>query len=171
MDDLEICRMSATAMRKAIGAKKLSPVEIMMLFWRGLNGLIQKSMPTVPLLKTPGTKLKSRKKGDGWWTTRSLHGIPVSIKDLIFTKGIKTTAGWRCMKTLCLKGCNRGGEVEKCRSHYHRKTNTPEFGWIATTINQLFGATRNPGIWTNIRRFERRCGIGCCRLPGTFSYR
>jgi aspartyl-tRNA(Asn)/glutamyl-tRNA(Gln) amidotransferase subunit A len=74
-----------------------------------------------------------------------LHGVPVSIKDLILTRGIRTTRGSR------LYADNVPTEdaplVERLRAAgaiILGKTNTPEFGWKGVTDNLLFGPTRNP---------------------------
>lgn len=74
-----------------------------------------------------------------------LHGVPVSIKDLIFTKGIRTTGGSKIYQNqvpqqdaIVVERLKAAGAIVV------GKTNTPEFGWVAVTDNQLFGPTRNP---------------------------
>ncbi len=74
-----------------------------------------------------------------------LHGVPFSVKDLIFTRRVLTTAGSRlfadhvpeedAVAVERLKGA--GGILLG-------KTNTPEFGHKGMTDSPLFGATRNP---------------------------
>ncbi|MFU8796197.1 MAG: amidase, partial [Dehalococcoidia bacterium] len=74
-----------------------------------------------------------------------LHGAPVSIKDLTFTKGIRTTGGSRIYEdfvpqedAIVVERLKRAGAI------IVGKTNTSEFGWAAVTDNTLFGPTRNP---------------------------
>ena len=74
-----------------------------------------------------------------------LHGVPFSTKDLVITKGIRTTFGTR------LFADNVPAEdapmVERMRAAgaiQLGKTNTPMMGWIGATHNLLFGITRNP---------------------------
>jgi amidase len=74
-----------------------------------------------------------------------LHGIPVAIKDLALTAGIRTTFGSRLyadhvpdMDSLDVARVRQAGAI------IIGKTNTPEFGAGPNTLNALFGATRNP---------------------------
>ena len=75
----------------------------------------------------------------------SLHGVPVAVKDLTATAGIRTTFGSRVYQN------NLPDEddiiVERLRAAgaiVIGKTNTPEFGFMGVTNNRLFGVTRNP---------------------------
>jgi amidase len=74
-----------------------------------------------------------------------LHGVPVSIKDLTATKGIRTTWGSLLYRDhvpgeddLVVERLKAAGAVVV------GKTNTPEFGAGGNTYNAVFGATRNP---------------------------
>ena len=74
-----------------------------------------------------------------------LHGVPVSIKDLTPTKGIRTTWGSKIFEhhvpeedALYVERLKRAGAIVV------GKTNTPEFGAGGNTFNAVFGATRNP---------------------------
>src|SRR3989304_3476880 len=75
----------------------------------------------------------------------SSDGVPVSIKDLIFTKGIRTTYGSRILSEFVPD--EDAVVVERLRAAgaiILGKTNTPEFGYKGVTDNLLFGVTRNP---------------------------
>jgi amidase len=74
-----------------------------------------------------------------------LHGIPVSIKDLTPTMGIKTTFGSRMYHdhipeedALLVRRLKAAGAV------IMGKTNTPEFGAGMNATNKIFGTTLNP---------------------------
>ena len=74
-----------------------------------------------------------------------LHGLPVAHKDLVETKGIRTTMGspiyadWvPDVDALLLERFRAAGAITI------GKTNTPEFGAGSQTFNEVFGATRNP---------------------------
>jgi Asp-tRNA(Asn)/Glu-tRNA(Gln) amidotransferase A subunit family amidase len=74
-----------------------------------------------------------------------LHGVPVSVKDLIFTRRLLTTAGSRLLADHVPE--EDAVAVERLRGAgaiIVGKTNTPEFGFKGVTDNPLFGATRNP---------------------------
>lgn len=74
-----------------------------------------------------------------------LHGLPVAHKDLIWTKGIRTTFGSRIFEhfipkenALIVERLHAAGAITV------GKTNTPEFGAGSQTFNDVFGATLNP---------------------------
>jgi amidase len=74
-----------------------------------------------------------------------LHGLPVAIKDLMDTEGIRTTYGSRVHAdhvpdhdALIVQRLRAAGAIVL------GKTNTPEFGAGSHTFNEVFGATHNP---------------------------
>ncbi len=79
-----------------------------------------------------------------------LAGLPLAIKDLTDVAGVRTTRGSTIhadrvpdTSNLCVQRLeDRGGIVVA-------KSNTPEFGNGANTVNEVFGATRNP--WDTTR--------------------
>lgn len=75
----------------------------------------------------------------------ALHGLPVAIKDLEDTAGMRTTYGSRLFAdhvpatdALMVRRLRAAGAI------IVGKTNTPEFGAGSHTFNEVFGATRNP---------------------------
>ncbi|HEX6024719.1 MAG TPA: amidase family protein [Solirubrobacter sp.] len=74
-----------------------------------------------------------------------LHGLPIAVKDLEETAGMRTTFG----SPLYAKHVPKKDSllVERLRAAgglIIGKTNTPEFGAGSQTFNPVFGATRNP---------------------------
>ena len=74
-----------------------------------------------------------------------LHGIPVAHKDMVLTKGIRTTFGSPIFKdlvpdedALIVERLSNAGAITV------GKTNTPEFGAGSQTYNEVFGETLNP---------------------------
>lgn len=74
-----------------------------------------------------------------------LHGIPHAVKDLVATRGIRTTLGspifegWVPQQdALFVERLRRAGAI------VIGKTNVPEFGAGSQTFNAVFGPTRNP---------------------------
>jgi amidase len=85
---------------------------------------------------------QARSKGQ---TLGPLHGLPMAIKDLSATRGIRTTMGSRIFAdnvpeedSLMVQRLKQAGAL------VIGKTNTPEFGTGSQTYNEIFGATRNP---------------------------
>lgn len=74
-----------------------------------------------------------------------LHGVPFSVKDLVFTAGVRTTLGSRIYENLIPKeDALAVARLRAAGAILLGKTNTPEFGYKATTENLLFGSTHNP---------------------------
>lgn len=74
-----------------------------------------------------------------------LHGVPLSIKDVIFTRGVRTTGGSRLFADMVPEeDAIAVGRLRAAGGVMLGKTNTSEFGFLALTENLLFGATRNP---------------------------
>lgn len=74
-----------------------------------------------------------------------LFGLPIAVKDLALTKGIRTTMGSLLFKdfvpdvdTLFVERMKAAGAI------IIGKTNTPEFGAGSNSFNPVFGMTRNP---------------------------
>ena len=74
-----------------------------------------------------------------------LHGIPVGIKDLEATAGIRTTFG-SLLYFENIPDKDQGSVAKVCAAGgiILGKTNTPEFGAGGNTRNLVFGATKNP---------------------------
>lgn len=75
----------------------------------------------------------------------ALHGVPVAHKDLVETKGVRTTYGSPLFSEFVPE--ENAAVVERMAGAGAvslGKTNTPEFGAGSQTFNRVFGATRNP---------------------------
>lgn len=74
-----------------------------------------------------------------------LHGLPVGIKDLQPTAGIRTTYGSRIHADFVPTADSMPVQRYKsARAIVVGKTNTPEFGAGSQTFNEVFGTTLNP---------------------------
>jgi Asp-tRNA(Asn)/Glu-tRNA(Gln) amidotransferase A subunit family amidase len=74
-----------------------------------------------------------------------LHGLPVLIKDLTETRGLRTTFGSRAFADHVPDADNPiVARLRDAGAIVLGKTNTPEFGAGANTTNDVFGPTRNP---------------------------
>jgi aspartyl-tRNA(Asn)/glutamyl-tRNA(Gln) amidotransferase subunit A len=139
--------MPAVEMAAAIREKKLSPVEVVDAILTRIDKLNPKLNAYCTLLTEDARKQAKEaeilvmKGGE----IGALHGVPVSIKDLIFTKDVRTTFGSRIYKDFVPD--EDDVVVERLRGAgaiIMGKTNTPEFGFMGVTDNLLFGPTRNP---------------------------
>jgi Asp-tRNA(Asn)/Glu-tRNA(Gln) amidotransferase A subunit family amidase len=74
-----------------------------------------------------------------------LHGLPVLIKDLTETKGLRSTFGsWVFADHIPAKDDPIVTRLRDAGAIVLGKTNTPEFGAGGNTNNEVFGPTRNP---------------------------
>ncbi|NVO16363.1 MAG: amidase [Rhodoplanes sp.] len=74
-----------------------------------------------------------------------LHGVPVGIKDVTPTAGIRTTFGSKLYETnIPAADAEVVRRLKAAGAIVVAKTNTPEFAAGANTFNELFGVTRNP---------------------------
>ncbi len=146
MPDSEICFLSAVEMARLIRTKKLSAREALAAHLKQIervNPKVNAIVTLVPELAQAAAKadeMQARKEKLG-----PLHGLPVAHKDLVETKGIRTTFGSPLYKD------NVPAADDLIVERFHRagaitigKTNTPEFGSGSQTFNTVFGATHNP---------------------------
>ncbi|HEY7205434.1 MAG TPA: amidase family protein [Methylomirabilota bacterium] len=74
-----------------------------------------------------------------------LHGVPFSVKDLLLTKGARTTMGSRIFADqVPAEDAVPVRRLREAGAILIGKTTTPEFGHKPFTDSPLFGATRNP---------------------------
>jgi len=78
-------------------------------------------------------------------TLGPLHGLPLGVKDLNLTEGLRTTFGSLIFKDYVPDADERiVAALRRAGAIVVGKTNTPEFGAGANTVNKVYGATRNP---------------------------
>lgn len=139
----EIIRRSATEIRNLIAKKDLSPVEVIEASLQQIEKYNKKINAVVTLNERAlddAKKLQSQKGEPGL-----LFGLPVGIKDVTPTAGLRTTFGSLLFNhhtpdkdALIVQRLKVAGAI------IIGKTNTPEFAAGGHTWNDVFGVTRNP---------------------------
>jgi amidase len=144
----EICFMRAVDMVAAIRAKKLSAREVMQAHLKQIHAVNSKVNAMVTLV--PEEQLMAQAAAadealaNGKWLG-PLHGLPVAVKDLHETKGIRTTYGSPLHKDdVPSFDCRVVQREKEAGAIVMGKSNVPEFGLGSQTFNPVFGATRNP---------------------------
>src|SRR6266850_5279654 len=147
MNDTDLCWMSAADLAAAIAKKKLSPVEVVDATLARIEKL--KELNAYVTLDAEGArkaaKAAERAVGRRGVKLGALHGVPFSVKDLIITKGIRTTFGTPLYRdNVPAEDAPSVARLKEAGAILLGKTNTPTFGWVGVTDNLLFGPTRNP---------------------------
>ncbi|HWF47175.1 MAG TPA: amidase [Bryobacteraceae bacterium] len=144
----EICFMRAVDIMEAIRTKKLSAREVMQAHLKQISRVNSKVNAIVTL--APEEQLMEQAAAadealaHGKWLG-SLHGLPVAVKDLHETSGMRTTFGSPLHRDYVPDFDCRVVQREKnAGAIVIGKTNVPEFGLGSQTFNPVFGATHNP---------------------------
>src|SRR5882672_11217349 len=146
--DSEICFMPARQMADLVRQKKLSSREVMQAHLKQISRVNSKVNAIVTLV--PEDQLIAQalaadeSLAKGKWLG-PLHGLPVGVKDLHETQGIRTTYGSPLHRDFVPDFDCRVVQREKnAGAIVIGKTNVPEFGLGSQTFNPVFGPTRNP---------------------------
>jgi amidase len=143
----EICSLTATELARQIHAKELSAREVMAAHLAQIDRVNPKVNAIVTLL--PEAAMRQAREADEAIARRDevgpLHGLPIAHKDLVATRGIRTTYGSPIYRDfvpdqdeLIVERLRAAGAITI------GKTNTPEFGAGSQTYNEVFGETLNP---------------------------
>ncbi len=152
MTDRDLAFTPAHELAKLIVQRKLSPVDLTSLYLERIEEMNPKlnAYLTVTVDEAlAGAKAAEKAVIEGE-ELGPLHGVPIAIKDLEMTRGVRTTLGSLIFKdyvpdsdSVVVERVRRSGAI------ILGKTNTPEFGVCSTTENRLGDPCRNP--WDTTR--------------------
>jgi aspartyl-tRNA(Asn)/glutamyl-tRNA(Gln) amidotransferase subunit A len=139
--------MSAVEIAEAVRTKRLSPVELI----EAVLAQVERVNPKVNAIVTlTADQAREQARGAEAAVVRGdalgpLHGVPVTIKDLEVTRGIRTTFGSKLYENFVPdKDHAVVARLREAGAIVIGKTNTPEFGLLPITDNVLFGPSCNP---------------------------
>ena len=155
MNDRELMFLSAHEQRRLIAEKAISSVEMVEASYRRITEL-EPQLNAFITLDEEGALSAARKADEQLAKGKNLgvlHGVPIAVKDLEVTKGLRTTLGSTFFKnwipdydSVAVERLRATGAV------ILGKTNTPEFGNreetftdIAATCNNPWDPSRMPG--------------------------
>src|SRR3989475_3407623 len=147
MNDSDLCWMPASDLATAIAKKKVSPVEVVDAVLSRIDTL--KELNAYVTLDAERAR-QTAKAAERALMRRGarlgpLHGVPFSVKDLIITKGVRTTFGTPLYRdNVPTEDAPSVARLKAAGAILIGKTNTPTFGWVGVTDNLIFGLTRNP---------------------------
>jgi amidase len=145
--NVEPCDLTAVEARRLIGAKRLSALELLdscigriEAVDHAVNAMVARDFDRARTAAKAADAAVMR--GD---VLGPLHGLPVGIKDLEVTEGLRTTFGSPLFSDNVPDKDERAvAAIRSAGAIVVGKTNTPEFGAGANTRNAVYGATGNP---------------------------
>jgi amidase len=147
MGDVTLTRKSARELARLIRERTVSPVEVLDAHLAAIAEINPKLNAIVTLAAEQAQDAARRAeravaKGE---PLGPLHGLPVAIKDITPTAGVRTTFGSPLYKDYVpAEDAEVVRRLKAAGAIVFAKTNTPEFACGANTNNVLFGPTRNP---------------------------
>jgi amidase len=147
MSNSDLVRRSARELAWLIRARAVSPLEVLDAHLAAIATLNPK-LNAVVTLAAAQARENARRAEQAVMNGEplgALHGLPIGIKDITQTAGIRTTFASPLLKD----NVPREDEevvrrLKTAGAIVLAKTNTPEFACGANTNNTLFGPTRNP---------------------------
>ncbi len=140
-------RKSARELARLIRTRAVSPIEVLDAYLDVIEALNPKLNAIVTLVaeqardgaqRAEAAVMKNEPLGP-------MHGLPIGIKDVTTTAGIRTTFASPLFKDYVpAEDAEAVRRLKAAGAIVLAKTNTPEFACGANTNNALFGPTRNP---------------------------
>lgn len=141
------CLLSATELGRRFAAGSLTPVEVVDAVLARIDRLNPR-LNAIPTLDADGARRAAVESAVRWQAGAALSpldGVPVTVKDSIPVRGLRTTWGSRLYEDFIpaedetpVARLRAGGAV------ILGKTNVPEFTSMGFTDNPVFGSTGNP---------------------------
>ena len=147
METNELVHLGIRKLARLIERREVSPVEVTRAFLDRIGEVGPRVNAYITVLDD-----RARLAAEGAEKTIQagnylgpLHGVPLAVKDVIFTKGVRTTMGSKIMKDFVpeydatvIERLKRAGAIVL------GKANTHEFALGPTNENPHFGPARNP---------------------------
>jgi amidase len=140
----ELWTWSATELAGALRARRVSAREVMESHLARIDA-VNSQINAIVTLDADGARVAADRADRVREPFGLLHGVPVVVKDLEDTRGMRTTYGSPLYAdhvptadSIVVERWRAAGAI------VIGKSNTPEFGAGSQTFNRVFGATRNP---------------------------
>jgi aspartyl-tRNA(Asn)/glutamyl-tRNA(Gln) amidotransferase subunit A len=167
VDTTDLCFTPAVGLAELIRRRALSPVEI-------VRAVLERIERVNPLLGAYVAVHAERALGDARAAEQAvmageplgpLHGVPVSIKDNLWTAGERATYGSRLLADFVApEDAPSVADLRAAGAIFVGRTNLPEFAWRGSTDNRLFGPSHNP--WDLSRTPGGSTGGGAAAVAG-----
>ena len=147
MEGIELCYASAGTLSRLVQSKEVSPVDI-------IDAHLARIEATEPMLNSFITLLPEEARAAARRAEREiqsgnykgpLHGIPVALKDLFNTGGVRTTSGSRIFDNFIPeRDCTVAARFHQAGAILLGKLNMHQFAYGPTGENPDYGHMHNP---------------------------
>jgi aspartyl-tRNA(Asn)/glutamyl-tRNA(Gln) amidotransferase subunit A len=153
MTDTDLAFASIEEIASLYRKRQLSPVELTKFMLARIEQLNPRLNAYITITgdhalaqaKKAEAELFAPRSRKGHRNRGALHGIPISLKDNIYTKGIRTTAGSKILRDFIPQhDAVVWAKLQEAGAILLGKTNLHEFAYGVTTDNPHYGPTRNP---------------------------
>ncbi len=141
---MDLIEFSASRISRLIAAREIAPSEVMAAHLAQV-GAANGAVNAIVSARDPDLLMAEARAADdaprqGW-----LHGMPLAVKDLCATAGLRTTWGSPLFQDFVPeKDALLAARMRAAGAILTGKTNTPEWGHGSHSYNPVFGVTRNP---------------------------
>lgn len=143
----EITGLSATRLLEAYRQRALSPVEVLDAVAARIGGLDPSlgAFTTLCLNRARAEAAKAEAAYGPGGEAGPLTGLPIGVKDLFDTSGVRTTYGSPMFSDhVPAQDAEAVRRARAAGAILVGKTQTHEFAWGITSVNELMGTSRNP---------------------------
>jgi aspartyl-tRNA(Asn)/glutamyl-tRNA(Gln) amidotransferase subunit A len=143
----ELLALDVAALGEKIRSRQMSPVELTEAYLDRIeetDAQLHAYITVTAERARAAAKAADKEIAAGGWRG-PFHGIPVALKDLCYTQGIRTTGGSKIFAEFVSEfDCTIWTRLEQAGTVLLGKLNLHEFAGGATTTNPHFGTCRNP---------------------------
>ena len=136
--------MSASDLSRMIAARQVAPSEVMAAYLNRIDA-VNPAVNAIVSLRDRGELMNEALAADDAEPRGWLHGIPMAVKNLCATAGLRTTYGSPIFADFIpAKDDLLAARMRGAGAIFIGKTNTPEWGHGSHSFNPVHGVTRNP---------------------------
>ncbi len=147
MGNRELCFLTAAQQARLIRTKELSPVDLVESVLRQIERIDRRVNAYITVMGE--SALDAAREAEAEIARGNhrgpLHGIPIALKDIVYTKGIRTTAGSKILKDFVPReDATVTTRLRQAGAIIVGKTNMHEFAFGPLNTNPHYGDAHNP---------------------------